>query len=169
MIRKYQPDDFHILEKWVQDPKLLFTFAGPSWSFPITQQQVAAHQEKFPNKQLYIGLNDLGDPIAIGEIITDEPHSPRLGRLLVGDPALRGKGIGEKFIRELIAECVRLNQIDNICLFVLEENQSAISLYKKIGFIFSEEKIPDMILENQSYPVLKMLLKIADFNIRNLP
>jgi RimJ/RimL family protein N-acetyltransferase len=158
MIRKYRAEDFEWLRKWVTHPKQLFVFAGPSWSFPITEEQVVDHQRKFPGKQLYIGLNEENEPIAIGEIITNELHAPRLGRLLVGDPANRGHGLGTKFIRELIATFVALHQPNDICLFVLEENAQAIRTYEKIGFQLTDEKIPDMIFDSHAYPVLKMIL-----------
>ncbi|MGZ5244596.1 MAG: hypothetical protein ACXWD4_11795, partial [Bacteroidia bacterium] len=44
------------------------------------------------------------------EIITNEANAPRLGRLLVGAPQMRGKGLGQQFISELIDECVKLFQ-----------------------------------------------------------
>jgi RimJ/RimL family protein N-acetyltransferase len=162
MIRTFQPADFEWLQKWVSDPKALFTFAGPSWTFPITLNQIIEHQIKFPDKQLFVGVDENNAPFAIGEIILNEEHAPRLGRLLIGDPAKRGLGLGEKFIRELIHQCIHLQQhTKEICLFVLEENTSAIHIYKKIGFVFSDEKIPDMTFNNQSYPVKKMILQTS--------
>lgn len=163
MIRKYHADDFPWLEKWVTDAKILFTFAGPSWTFPLSRQQLIQHQQEFPGKQLYVGLDENNEPMAIGEIITNEAHSPRLGRLLIGDPAKRGLGLGKKFILELIDTMIQLHQPDEICLFVLVENTSAIRTYYKIGFRFSEEKIPDMVFNNTTYPVFKMVLNTSIF------
>lgn len=163
MIRPYQENDFPFLEKWITDPFLLFQFAGPSWEFPITPEQIVRHQRLFPNKQLYVGLDENHQPIAFGEIIHGEIHSPRLGRLLVGDPNLRGRGIGRNFILALIRECQRLFQPEEICLFVLTTNSKAYSLYRKIGFRDSGEKIPDMEWNGNSYPVLKMVLDLKNF------
>lgn len=156
-IRKYQPEDISLLQQWITDPDLLFTVAGPGWTYPITAGQIEAHQRQYPSKQLYIGEAN-GIPVAMGEIIVNEEHAPRLGRLLVGDANIRGHGIGEKFIRELIDECKRLYHPDSICLFVLETNLSAIGLYKKIGFTFTGDNIPDMIQEGEPRKVLKMIL-----------
>ncbi|MCG7858280.1 GNAT family N-acetyltransferase [Flavihumibacter sp.] len=159
MIRKYRDEDFKFLKSWVTDPFLLFQFAGPGWKFPLTEEQIRQHQLLYPFKQLYIGCDDNGDAYAIGEIITNEPHSPRLGRLLVGERALRGKGLGTKFISELIDECKRLHPADSICLFVMEGNDSAINCYLKLGFRFSDEEIPDMIYEGVPRKILKMSLE----------
>lgn len=160
MIREYQPADFSWLQQWVTDPKALFTFAGPSWSFPLTKEQIIDHQQKFPFKQLYVGVDKTDAPFAIGEIITNEEHAPRLGRLLVGDPAKRGLGLGEKFIRGLMDKLIQFHGATKICLFVLEENLTAIRTYKKIGFRFSAENIPDMVFENKPYPVFKMVIQL---------
>lgn len=163
MIRKYEPADFPLLQSWVTDPKDLFTFAGPSWAYPLTESQVEAHQEKFPHKQLYLGLDESGQPFAIGEIILREVHAPRLGRLLVGDPLKRGKGLGWQFIRELILECLEIHPTEQISLFVLQENQQAIKTYLNLGFQFSPEDIPDMHFNGQAFLVRKMVLDTKSF------
>ncbi|MBC6489720.1 GNAT family N-acetyltransferase [Flavihumibacter stibioxidans] len=160
-IRKYRPEDISLLQQWITDPELMFTVAGPGWNYPITTAQIEAHQQQYPSKQLYIGEAD-GMPVAMGEIIVNEEHAPRLGRLLVGDQNKRGLGIGEKFIRELMSECIRLYHPDSICLFVLETNLSAIRLYKKIGFSFTGDHIPDMIREGEPRKVLKMILNCGE-------
>lgn len=163
MIRKYRDDDFPFLEQWVSNDALLFQFAGPSWSYPITREQILAHQLDHPNKQLYVALNDTGQPIAIGELIHGEIHSPRLGRLLVGDPNLRGQGIGRKFMMDLIEECRTLHHPQEICLFVLASNRKAYSLYRRIGFVDSTAAIPDMEWKGEKFPVIKMVLDLRNF------
>jgi ribosomal protein S18 acetylase RimI-like enzyme len=160
MIRPYRDEDFPFLEKWITDPFLLFQVAGPSWTYPITREQISAHQLHNPNKQLYVGLNDAGQPVAFGEIIHGEIHSPRLGRLLVGDPNLRSQGIGRQFIQDLLEECRRLHAPEAICLFVLETNLNAYSLYKKLGFIESTATIPDMEWNGEKFRVIKMVLPL---------
>lgn len=158
-IRPYRPEDFFLLQNWLSDPALLFTVAGPGWTYPISQEQIENHRQQYPFKQLYIGEEN-GVPLAMGEIIGREEHAPRLGRLLVGEKQKRGTGLGEKFIRLLIQECIRLYHSDSICLFVLEKNVSAMGLYKKIGFNLSDEKIPDMVYQGNPEKVLKMVMPL---------
>jgi RimJ/RimL family protein N-acetyltransferase len=157
MIRKYREDDFPLLESWVTDADLLFQFAGPGWSFPLTMEQIKKHQSEFPFKQLYIGYENQA-AYGIGEIITNEPHSPRIGRLLIGDPAQRGKGLGESLLKELIAECIRLYDPVSICLFVLDSNYEAIRCYEKAGFTKSDEEIPDLLFNQFPARIIKMVL-----------
>jgi RimJ/RimL family protein N-acetyltransferase len=157
-LRKYAPSDFHYLSSWVTDADLLFQFAGPDWSFPLTEEQLSSYQQKFLYKQFYIGLhNDI--PFAFGEIIWNETVSPRLGRLLVGGETNRGKGLGQQFIQLLIEECKMLFNADAIHLFVLENNKQAIACYLKCGFVFAETPHFTLPYKDENYKVLKMTMK----------
>jgi hypothetical protein len=83
MIRAYLSTDFDWLVQWITDPQILFLFAGSSWNYPLTKAEILAHQRKYPHKQLYILTDEQDLPVAFGEIILQEEHAPRLGRLLV--------------------------------------------------------------------------------------
>jgi RimJ/RimL family protein N-acetyltransferase len=159
MIRTYLSTDFEWLAQWITNPQILFLFAGTSWNYPLTEAQIVAHQQKYPNKQLYILTDENNLPVAFGEIILKEEHAPRLGRLLVGDPAKRDKGYGKKLIAELINICRASAPGEEICLFVLEHNLSAIRSYEKIGFQFTNTQIPAMLFENDYFIVKKMVLQ----------
>jgi len=140
MIRKYRTEDFRYLSRWVTDADLLLQFAGPTWTFPLTEEQVETYRAGHPFKCLYVGCNEEDVPFAIGELIWNEEHAPRLGRILIGDTGSRGKGIGTAFVGELIAEFIRLQDPGNICLYVLEGNASAIRCYEKLGFVFDRSE-----------------------------
>jgi RimJ/RimL family protein N-acetyltransferase len=77
-----------------------------------------------------------GDPFGFGEIIPQKDNVPRLGRLLIGDVALRGKGLGKKLVQLLIDECRKNFNTNTIELYVLSDNIPAIRCYKALGFNF---------------------------------
>ena len=130
MIKKYTDEDFAWLEKWITTADLLTQFAGSLWTFPLTREQFSSYREVYPNRFLYLGYQEgASDPFAMGEIIVDDPDDPRLGRLLVGDPAARGKGAGTGFIRELIEESRQLTQAETLFLFMAEDNIPAIRCF----------------------------------------
>lgn len=160
MIRKYEPQDFKYLNSWIPDAELLLMFSGPLWTFPLTPEQIEKHQEKFPFKQLYVGLTAENTPYAIGELIWNEPNSPRLGRLLIGDPNQRGKGLGTVFIRELMDEFIKQLNPETICLFVFDENISAIKCYEKIGFKSDPTQLDIARLNGKEYPMRKMVYEV---------
>ena len=155
-ITKYSSNYFSFLSRWITDANLLFQFAGTEFSYPITEKQIEDYQHKNPDRNFYISLNDLNKPVAFGEIILQENNIPRIGRLLIGDPAERGKGYGTSFIHLLLARCKAQFQTNTVELFVLEDNFSAINCYQKIGFQFLPGQTWEMSHDGQQYLLQKM-------------
>jgi len=138
-LKKYTNAHFDLLESWITDADLLFQFAGTTWKFPFTRQQMTDYQSQFPERQFYMGYDDDNQPFAFGEIIVNDINTPRLGRLLVGKENNRGKGLGGKFIDLLVRECNQRLAPDIIYLYVFEDNFPAILCYEKAGFIRDTE------------------------------
>lgn len=155
-IIKYQPAHFNFLNKWITSPDLLFQFAGTTFSFPITENQLNKYQSENPERCFYIGLNDESEPVAFGEIIPQETNIPRIGRLLIGNPANRGKGYGTAFIHLLLQKCRLQFQTKTVELFVLEDNFPAIKCYQKIGFKFLPDQSWTVNHNEQDYLLQKM-------------
>lgn len=152
----YSSTYFNFLNHWVTDDNLLFQFAGTEFSFPITENQITDYQHKNPDRQFYMGLNDANEPVAFGEIIPQKNNIPRIGRLLIGNPEERGKGLGTSFIHLLLATCKRLFQTEKVELFVLENNFPAIQCYQKIGFQFLPNQTWQVSHNQQNFVLLKM-------------
>lgn len=155
-ITAYSSIYFSFLSCWITDASLLFQFAGTEFSYPITEKQIEDYQHKNPDRNFYIGLNEANEPVAFGEIIPQENNLPRIGRLLIGNPAERGKGYGTSFIHLLLAECQALFQTKTVELFVLEDNLSAISCYRKIGFRFLPNQEWEIVHKQQNFVLHKM-------------
>ncbi|WP_419802064.1 GNAT family N-acetyltransferase [Mucilaginibacter sp.] len=147
---------FTFLSHWITGDNLLFQFAGTEFSFPITEKQVTDYQHKNSDRNFYIGLNDNNEAVAFGEIIPQETNIPRIGRLLIGNPADRRKGFGTSFIHLLLEECKALFQIKTVELFVLEDNLPAIKCYQKIGFGVLPDQSRTVNHNRQDYLLLKM-------------
>ncbi len=156
LITKYQHIHFKFLSRWITNPDLLFQFSGTTFSYPITENQLNKYQFENPDRSFYIGLNAAAEPVAFGEIIPQETSIPRIGRLLTGDPANRGKGYGTSFIRLLLQECKLQFQTKTVELFVLEDNLSAIKCYQKIGFEFLSGQSWTVNHNEQDYLLQKM-------------
>ncbi|WP_299291150.1 GNAT family protein [uncultured Mucilaginibacter sp.] len=155
-ITKYSSNYFHFLSRWITNADLLFQFAGTEFSYPITEKQIEHYQHKNPDRSFYIGLNKENEAVAFGEIIPQENNIPRIGRLLIGNPADRGKGFGTSFIHLLLAECKKRFQTETVELFVLEDNLPAIHCYQKIGFRFSPGQNWEVSHNGQTYLLHKM-------------
>lgn len=108
MLKPYKSSDFKLLQKWATDAALLLQFSGTDFSYPLTEQQIQDYQDSYPDRHLYIGYTLEELPFAFGEIIPQESGYPRLARILVGEPSLRGKGLGRYFIK-LLLEVIKPN------------------------------------------------------------
>ena len=160
MLRPYIDDHFRLLTLWITDPHILFRFSGTYFSYPLTRDQINDYLIRFPERRFYIGYDPDHIPYAFGEIIPKPDQPPRLGRLLIGDPEKRGRGLGGIFVRELIAQIRRMMNPAAVDLFVLENNLPAIRCYEKIGFSFLPDEKFDLVFEGTSYLVKKMRLSL---------
>ncbi len=97
-LRLFDDTDFGWLQSWVTSPELLFQFSGERLSYPLTLWQLTAYRAMHPDRRMYMAWMD-GQPAAFGEIIPQDNDRPRLGRILVGDPVMRGKGVGTVYRR----------------------------------------------------------------------
>jgi len=139
MLRSYSDSDFELLEKWVTDAELLLQFSGTDFIFPITQKQLQEYSRMKPDRHFYIGIFET-EPFAFGEIIPQANNVPRLGRILVGEASLRGKGLGRYFIKLLLEKCRELFNCQSAELFVWDKNKAAIRCYQSAGFILNPDK-----------------------------
>jgi len=90
-----------------------------------------------PDRQFYMGVYEY-KVVAFGEIIPQDSSSVRLGRLLVGETSMRGRGIGTKFVLALFNEAMNSYKVTSIDLFVIHDNIVAIRCYEKTGFKFQK-------------------------------
>ena len=160
MLLPYSDDHFPLLERWVSDKNILFQYSGTYFHYPITREQLSEYLEKYPERRFFIGYTKDHGPYAFGEIIPKGTQPPRLARLLIGDPEMRGIGLGQFFVRELISMATELFHPRAIDLFVLADNTSAIRCYQKVGFHFLPEGDFELQFEGKTFPVRKMRLNL---------
>jgi RimJ/RimL family protein N-acetyltransferase len=151
--------NYQTLLNWVKEPETLFLFAGIGFTYPLTPEQLDQYIAEYPERKLYLGIDDDLIPCAYGEIIPQGEHSARLGHLIVGESQKRGKGVGQLFIKSLNKFAFDHFQIKNMDLFVIEDNMSAINCYLKSGFKFIPNNFT-ITHEEKCYQILKMTLPL---------
>jgi len=138
MLRTFTPSDFSQLSSWVTSEELLLQFSATAFPFPLKYSDMQAYMDEHPDRRFYMASDtELGD-YGFGEIIPQPGNAPRLGRLLIGEPTLRGKGLGKKLISLLLDECRKTHAAAAVELFVLTDNYRAIKCYENMGFNFIE-------------------------------
>lgn len=156
VLRKFKATDFSWLQNWVTSPELLFQFSGDRFSYPLRLDQLIAYRTEHPERMMYVALV-AAQPVAFGEIIPQDNGRPRLGRILVGNPALRGTGLGTRFITALLDECRQLYPCDAVELNVWDENTSAIRCYEKAGFVFQAKDYVVLQAFGRNFTIHKMV------------
>ena len=61
-------------------------------------------------------------------------RSARVGKVLVGDPEVRGNGFGQLMIKEILKVAFDELNLHRVSLGVFDFNTSAITCYEKVGF-----------------------------------
>lgn len=136
--------DFSNIVEWVNnyDKDFIFQWAGSTYKFPLTLEQMKEHYAKGFNSndsetfiykvvdrysQEMIGTVQLGK---IDRIIREAI----LGRFLLKSEDHRGQGLGTKVLREIVRIGFEEFSLDRIRLYVFHLNTQAIRCYKKVGF-----------------------------------
>lgn len=155
----FQQSHFQTLINWVKDEETMLNFAGIGFQYPLTDQQLSDYINKYPQRLLFLGLDDESYPIAYGEVIPQENNSARLGHLIIGESQNRGQGLGKSLIQLLIVEAKNLLQITKMDLFLLEGNLPAQNCYLNYGFQFTPNDF-SITYKNKNYNILKMTIAV---------
>ena len=125
---------------WFNNQKAVFYWGGPDLSYPLQIKRFKT-ESKYEKSHSYV-LKQGPQLLAFGQIYNRLDYC-HLGRLVVS-PKYRSQGYGSQLIEALLTEGQRLLGLHQASLFVLSDNNLAISLYKKIGFYEAQypQKIP---------------------------
>jgi RimJ/RimL family protein N-acetyltransferase len=137
----FGPEHFGHLIEWSPTAEFLLQWAGPGLRFPLDREQLQALVDG-PDRLFtameddrVIGHAQIGriDPIA---------QSAWLMRILIGEPADRGRGLGRAIVAELLRVAFDDLGLERVYLHVLKANAPAIALYGSFGFEACESVLP---------------------------
>lgn len=150
----FKPSDFNRLISWIDSKELLITIAGTILTYPLTPDQL--HAYLVDPKSISFNVVDTiqGKTIGHAEIIKTGIGTCKLDKVLIGDKAIRGKGIGEKLINELLDYSFGKLDIHEVELYVYDWNIGGIKCYEKVGFVINPDKIQTTSLDNIQWNAL---------------
>ncbi|AQQ51898.1 GNAT family N-acetyltransferase [Planococcus lenghuensis] len=141
-LERFERADIPQLLEWINSEKLLRQWGGPGFTYPLDKQQLDGYVMKTEKKStdtLAYKVIREADGKVIGHIslarINNSHHSARIGRVLVGDPEVRGQGTGEQMMREILRIAFDEMAMHRVSLGVFDFNSPAIACYEKVGFI----------------------------------
>lgn len=158
MIRfeKFDNSDYDRLISWVNSAETLMQFAGPAFTFPLTHEQLDASLSD-KNRIAFKVVNTSNETIGHAEVYVTS-QSAYLGRILIGDVQLRGKGLGLQLVSSLLVYCFEVLQQSNVALNVFDWNTGAIRCYEKAGFQINPDKKAERKVNGKTWVALNMTI-----------
>lgn len=157
-LTKFKPSDFDRLIAWVDSKELLLTIAGTVLTYPLTSAQLIGYMND--PKSLSFNVVDADENKTIGhaEIILTGEDTCKLDKVLIGDKSMRGKGTGDKLMRELLRYSFDELGMNEVELNVYDWNTGAIRCYEKVGFTINPEKIQMTDVDDIHWRALNMTI-----------
>lgn len=142
---RFSTADVDRLISWVPSPDFLFQWAGVSYQFPLTQEQIeeflalgdGAEPEVMMYKAVRPGAgNEADDVVGHVDLLNIDRHNRSLtiGRVLVGDANSRGRGIGKEIVRSALRIAFDELGMHRVGLGVFSHNTAALACYEGVGF-----------------------------------
>jgi RimJ/RimL family protein N-acetyltransferase len=165
-LQKFTKSDYDRLILWIDSKETLMQFAGPGFTFPLTSEQL---EESLIDKNRYaftIIDADSGNYIGHSEIFLTGT-SASLGRILIGDYQLRGKGLGKEIVLQLLEYSFNTLGQRQVELNVFDWNIGAIRCYEKVGFTINPYKKLERKINGETWIALNMALDKQKWNEQN--
>ncbi|MER7465813.1 GNAT family protein [Streptomyces sp. NPDC097981] len=127
-LRPFRPaDDPPALHRWITTRAELVTWAGPAFTWPLDDAQLAAYAAE-PGRHTWTAVSPDGHPLGHVSI-----GGTRLGRVLIA-PEARGLGLGETLLTLAVDQAFGRLGLPSLGLGVYAHNTAAVRLYEKLGF-----------------------------------
>ncbi len=152
----FGPADYDRLISWVDSPELLLQYSGPIFRFPLTPAQLEESASDPARVSYNVADAATGTVIGHAELYY-KPASILIGRILIGDPAARGKGVGGAIIRALVGIAKQDPQRRSIELNVFDWNAPAIRCYEREGFRINPEVKYTRQIGDETWTAVNML------------
>lgn len=155
-IRAFDRDeDVPIFERWMEDE------AGQYFLLSRTVSRTLALQEIVDAPASVVGVITLADGTPVGSMaylhMDVDQHKAEL-RKLIGEPSMRGKGLGKAATRLWIAYGLQALRLHKIYLNTLETNLRNVRLNESLGFRLEGILHDEIRLDGRSHDVLRMAL-----------
>ena len=141
-LESFTETDFPQLISWLGSERLLKEWSGPTFTFPLTADQLHGYlqdanapqrSERFVYKAIDCETGATVGHVSLDFINWDE-RTARITRVLVGNTEQRGQGYGRAMINAVLNIGFGELDLQRITLGVYEFNTPAIRCYHRCGF-----------------------------------
>ena len=148
-LNKFDKAFYADLISLIESEEELMQFAGPAFTFPLTDEQLDKSLSDKNRFAFVIKDEETNPPVGHAEIYLTE-QSALLSRILISDVKQRGKGLGQQIVHLLLDFTFTNFEQEKAELNVFDWNIAAIKCYEKVGFVINpgqklERKIKDTV------------------------
>ena len=140
-LKRFQQSDIPQLLSWIDSAAFCMQWGGPSFQWPLTEEQLLTYIKENdgeePERLIYKAVDgETGETvghISLGKL-DRENKTGRIGKVLVGNPDHRGKGIAGQMVTAICRIGFEELALERISLGVFDFNSAAIRAYERVGF-----------------------------------
>lgn len=148
----------------IKNQRALLQFAGPMYSFPLTEDQLEG--DLLDENRTLFKIVDIENQNTIGHAqIFLKEKTFLLGRILIWDENNRGKGYGTKVMQELLRYGFSNLNRELAELNVYDWNTGAIECYKKVGFAIDPDVKNKAKIDDEIWVSLNMKIHKNTFEL----
>lgn len=154
VLRAVERDDLSQLHEWSNDPEIQFNLG--SWHFPLSMAGLERWFETFRydavDQRFIVDVAEYG-PIGMTNLVNiNWKDRNAFTGLLIGSPALRGKGYGADCVRTIMRYAFEELQLERLDTTIIAHNEASLHLYvKKCGWIVEGRKARVFFRRNRFY------------------
>lgn len=154
----------HVTEdyvNWINDPEVnMYLETRGNYTLDLLKSYI---EEQYNNQVYFWAIHLKGSKKHIGNIKIDpinlETNSGEYG-ILIGDKSNWGKGFASEASIRIINYCFEELGLSKVTLGVIEDNRSAVHLYKKLGFKIDEVIKGTKVYNNKISNSLRMSIHV---------
>lgn len=157
-------DITHILH-WVDSEHLMAFWAGATFRWPLSGAELHEYlqQARAPDSTMRVfRVVDAQTGAWIGHIdlcpSARNDGTAQIGRVLIGDPALRGRGIGRQMVGQVLDIAFYEMGMWRVDLYVARANAPARRCYRSLGFRRLHGVAIDRLIGQTKYPTIRMTI-----------
>ena len=158
----FDQNDFKRFKSWIKSRDELFQFAGPIFTYPLTDEQLLTYIND--PKRIAFKVSHSVTKEVIGHCVLNfENELPRLSRILVADINTRGKGLCKLIIHKMLEQLFIYRDFEAADLNVFDWNKSAIRCYEQVGFAINPAIVKCQMSNGEPWTALNMVILKEDW------
>ena len=158
----FQRNDFERFKSWIKSQDELFQFAGPIFTYPLTDEQLTTYITDSRRIAFKVVLSETTEVIGHCEL-NFENVLPRLSRILIADINMRGKGLGKLIVNNMLEELFFKRNFESADLNVFDWNKNAIRCYEQVGFKINLDIVKSQMNGEDTWIAFNMVITKEDW------